>query len=510
MYNVPNYRCSRIPYKGLLREILHALFALELILAYFYILDLFKPSYVILFRGATWVRVYRLGLSDLGLYVILTLLAVSLALAVCAHKVGRFRVVKLSRLAYYILVALTVVSGLPLLYWVAYTWSPEPLLDCGFRPYRWVSELDAGLLHVYAPVYPFLLLATIYSWLPPVVGRVFGGRVRLEVGCKALDKANGYEPSAGVLARRLGLVSALLLGVFLPLIPYLPTINPGFRPASVDIRSGVGYSKRLNYMLSTDLWGAVEYAFYGRSGNRPLYLLLLYAITILGVPKEAVLNLEALFIAPMFALAVYSTARRLNGDGCYALLAMLAGLLGFNMTAGMFGGFFATWTALSLSYVCIGLTPSLMDGDRRALALCTAASTMALFMHPWTWSVLMAVLTAYLALQTLKSAGRGRFTVNKSLLTLLIVNAVVDVLKNSVTPGGGGLVTSVETLGRIVGFEDLLCLSRNLRRLSTTYLGGLLFNPLHMLLALIGILSLSRRGDRCSRLTLTWVAVTSA
>jgi hypothetical protein len=261
-------------------------------------------------------------------------------------------------------------------------------------------------------------------------------------------------------------------------------------------------------MLTTDGWNAVEYAFY-RGDNRPLYLLLLYALVNLGIPKQTVLNLEALFIAPLFALAVYVTAKRLSENSYHALLASLAGILGFNMTVNILGGFFMAWITLSLLYICICLTLSMMEGDVKSLILCIVTSILMLYIHPWTWSVLMAALTAYLIFQTVKSLKTDGLRVNRSLLTLLLVNAATDILKSIITPGLGGLTTSASTLSEYFGFKNLSNLAWNLNRLTRTYLGGLLFNPLHTLPALIGILSLFKRGDKYSQLILTWVAVAS-
>ena len=488
--------------KKFLVDIFYVLLALELVLAYFYTLDLFKPSYVILFRGATWVRVYKLGLSNQGFYALLPLLAVSLALGMCAYKAGGFRAIKPSKLACYVLAALTVASCLPLLYWVAYTWSPEPLLDCGFSPYRWVSELDAGLFHVYAPVYPLLLLATLYAWLPPAVGKLVKGRVRVRVRCRGVLKTAADCPLSGSARHPcLTLASAILLSIALPLIPYLPAINPEFRPASVDIRY---YSRWLGNMLTTDHWSAIEYAFYGmRNGNRPLYLMLLYGLTSLGIPRQVVLNFEALLISPLFALAVYFAAVRLSGDRLYVSLASLAAVLGFNMTVGMFAGYFAAWTALIPFYACIALTPGL---EERGLVGCLAASVAMLYIHPWTWSLLMAVLTVHLAS---KALGSGRL--DRRLLAVLLANAAADTLKTLVSPSYGGLTSSATILGneKRFGVTPLLDLPRSLRRLSTTYVGGLFLNPLHMLLALIGVLSLLGKRDRSSNLIVIWVALVS-
>jgi len=114
-------------------------------------------------------------------------------------------------------------------------------------------------------------------------------------------------------------------------------------------------------MLTSDCWGAVEYAFY-RGGGRPLYLLMLYTLISLGIPEQMVLNFEALLISPFFTLAVYYVAKRLSGSRLYASLASLAAVLDFNMTVGMIAVFFAAWTALILFYVCVALTLGLTGG----------------------------------------------------------------------------------------------------------------------------------------------------
>jgi hypothetical protein len=486
--------------KKILIEVFHILIALGIVLAYFYTISLFKPEYVILFRGVVWDKIYSIDST----YETLILLAVALTISVCVYTIDRFKVVKMAKVSMYVLAILTVVYGLPLAYWIAYIWSPQISQDHSLMR---LSELDAGISHVYASAYPLLLLATLYAWLPPIIAKAFKGHVRLKVRCDRTMSVNGgYDPLNSMLTGGLGLTFALFLSIALPLIPYLPSINPTFKPASVDIRS---YATSLNSMLMRDPLNALEYAFYSGLWGRALYMLMLYGLVGLGIPREAVLNFEALFTAPLLTLAVYFSAKRLSGEDSYATLASLAAVLGFNMTVNMFGGFFANWTALTLFYICIGLTPSLTKGDVKSLTLCIIASTATFYTHTWTWSILMATLTAYLALSTLESLRNGRLTVNKHLLILLIINATVDLLKNSLTPGRGGLTTSATTLSRHSGLENLLNLAWNLNRLTRTYLGGLLFNPLHMLLALIGILSIFKRRGEHSKLILVWVAVAS-
>jgi hypothetical protein len=490
------------------KEALYMLIALELFLAYFYTLDLFTPSYVILLRGISWVKVYRLGLLDKGFYGLLPLLAISLTLGICAYTTGGFREIRASRLAGYVLASLTLVYCLPLIYWIAYMLDPL-LLDQSLKPYRWISEPDAGLFHIYAPTYLLLLLVTLYAWLPQIIGGAFKGRIRLKIRCeKALYVAGNNHPLNSMLMEKLGFASALLLSIVLPLIPYLPTINPDFKPASVDIRY---YSSWLDNMLKVDCWNAIEYAFYGvDNGNRPLYLILLYSLTRLGIPREFVLNFEALFLAPLFTLSTYFAAKSLSGSSSYASLASLAGVLGFNMTVGMFGGFFAAWAALSLFYTCIALTPSLMKRSLKGLMGCILASIVMLYTHPWTWCLLICILTIYLTVSTFETLKSSRFKINTYILTVLIINATVELIKNMVTPRYGGLESSVQALSKNIelGLDQLMGF-RSINRISTTYLGGLLYNPLHILLALIGIISFLKKKDKNSKLILIWTATIS-
>jgi hypothetical protein len=504
------YRAGWALSKKIIIEVFHAFIALGIVLTYLYAISLFKPEYVILLRGVVWSRVYSIDLT----YETLILLAVALAVFVCVYAIDGFRAVKLAKVSVYVLAILTVVCGLSLAYWIAYMWSPQVSQDHSLIR---LSELDAGIFHIYAPLYPLLLLVMLYVWLPPAIGRVFKRRVRLSVGCsRALGRADNHKPSDNTFVERFGLASILLLSIVLPLIPYLPPINPDFKPVSVDIRY---YSMWLDYMLTADYWGAVEYAFCSiGNGNRPLYLMLLYCLVSLGIPKQLMLNFEALLISPFFALAVYYMAKRLSGSGIYAVSASLAGLLGFNMTVGMFAGLYAAWIALIPFYICIMSTLSLRE-SRWALAGSILTSTALLYIHPWTWCILMAILALHLIIQTLKSVEKGgNLKVDKQLLAVLASNISMDSLKTATSPYHGGLTCSIDILTKgkyfeiyvPFGFEYLLRLPQNLYRLSTTYMCGLFYNPFHMLLAFIGVLSFLNKKDEYSKLILLWVATISA
>lgn len=491
--------------KRLFAETLNLLAALTVILMYFYMLDLFQPYYVILHRGVTWLRIYDIRLTDGDLLGILPLIVVSIIL-IAYYATNGLNTISLVGLSTYSIATLIVINILPLFYWITYMYNPNEQTLTAYDP---LPYIDTGLFHVYAPVYPLLLLATLYAWLPTITIKSLGKNIRLRIKYyKPLNPLINASPSRSTSMERLSLTSIILLSIALPLIPHLPTINPAFKPVSVDIYY---YSKWLDNMLTGDAWNAIDYAFYGvGNGNRPLYLLLLYSLTRLGVPRHFVLNLEALFIAPFFALAVYYTAKHLSRDVHYAFFASLAGLLGFNMTVGMYAGFYAAWMALMPFYICVMLTPSI-GGTNRALIGLIFASIVTLYIHPWTWALMITILTFHLIIQIISSFKRGSLYINKNLLLTLLLNVGMDIFKTVFLTTQGGLISTVTILtkSRVFGFNSLLDLSRNLNRLTNSYVGGLFFNPLHILLALIGVLAISTRRDEHSKLLLLWIIASS-
>lgn len=164
------------------------------------------------------------------------------------------------------------------------------------------------------------------------------------------------------------------------------------------------------------------------------------------------------------------------------------------MTVGMMAGFYAAWTAPILFYLCVALTSSLGD-SRWALAGVLTASVTLLYIHPWTWIPLMAILAIDLAISMLRSI-RKKLKLDKNLLAVLIVNGLVDIFKTAISPAYGGVESSIPLA---VGVQrswlnNLLHQPWYMHRLMKSYVNGLFFNPLHVLLASVGALGLLKRG----------------
>ena len=77
-------------------------------------------------------------------------------------------------------------------------------------------------------------------------------------------------------------------------------------------------------------------------------------------------------------------------------------------------------------------------------------------------------------------------------------------------PNYGGLECSASyVLSRGFRLDQLMQSVSSLHRISTSHLDGLLYNPLHVILALIGIISLTKRRNEYSTLILVWVIIIS-
>jgi len=59
----------------------------------------------------------------------------------------------------------------------------------------------------------------------------------------------------------------------------------------------------------------------------------------------------------------------------------------------------------------------------------------------------MAILALHLAFSTLDSLRKGDFKLDKHLLTVLVGNAIADIVKTLTHPSYGGLASSTAVLG---------------------------------------------------------------
>ncbi|MEM2465671.1 MAG: hypothetical protein QXL85_08745, partial [Candidatus Bathyarchaeia archaeon] len=97
---------------------------------------------------------------DAGVYGLIPLVAIFTA--VCIYTVKGLKGASPVKVALYLLSALIVVNLIPLSYWVSYLYNPPLSIN---QIHGMISELDAELFYICAPMYPLLLMLTVYSWM---------------------------------------------------------------------------------------------------------------------------------------------------------------------------------------------------------------------------------------------------------------------------------------------------------------------------------------------------------
>jgi len=407
---------------------------------------------------------------------------------------------------------LVVVEVLALLGWVTY-----PFFH-GWKGWIWhFVEVENQLFYAWAPVCPLLFMVAAYIWLLKPLTKILGKmgkgfakaflRVDEWVGLVKTDEIRmPFTRYPKIL-----LFASMLLSVILAFYPYHPSLNPNGRFVAVDVHY---YFEWLGGLVSKPFPEALSYAFWEASdGSRPIYLLLLYAIkTVTGLSVGDVAKFELVFLAPLLVLSVYLFVKEGTGNRGYAALAALFTAFSYNITVGVFAGFYANIFALILGFLFFTLLLKYMSNfSRKTLAVLTVVLALIIFVHPWTWCELVAVTIAYLLVVLVWEKNLEEFKKKIYPLGLiLLVNFTVDIVKSLILKSLGGVQGAYKVTSAWLSLNELARLWLNLKISFTSFSSGFYTNPVILGLAIFGVLILAyRRKDDYSRILLAWVIVTS-
>jgi len=213
------------------------------------------------------------------------------------------------------------------------------------------------------------------------------------------------------------LILALMLTAAIVILPHLPTVNPQFKPISVDT------SYYTSFLREAENIGLTEALAKAGSG-RPLYLLTLYNLwKILGIDPVFLMDLlHPLMALTALTLTSFYTAYKLNGEESAGWAALLTPL-GYTATGFLAGGFQANSVALTPALLTLTVNPE----NPKKWILLTALLTLTGLIHPWTHLMYSAILAAY----NLKDKGKLLTVVAASALSYCIVYTVNTALTPS-------------------------------------------------------------------------------
>ncbi|MFZ7136928.1 MAG: hypothetical protein ACOWW1_00695 [archaeon] len=372
---------------------------------------------------------------------------------------------------------------------------------------------EMQLTNVCYPVLLVLLMVFAYSWVGEftVKGLLFGGEKKESVDGGGF--VSFFESSkVSLIIIVFSVVAALFIGYYNFAIAGAG--NPGF--SGVDVPD---YTRWLSEMLETNPAGALGYAL---KNDRFLYLVLQYlCFGVFGSSVEGFVTyvmpvvLMFLLMGSTFFLVKVGTRSLFH-----ASVAMLVTVFSFQVTVGIYAGFFANWFALVFVYCFYGILIRGLKGKSRSpflLILCGVFSVAVLYTHPWTWILLVIVILSAYIVTTLFLVYFRKKDVHdyswelKVLVVLLVVNLVMFYLKGLINAGSGAAVGGYVSVEKFdISLWNAFSLKYFLDRTFRWYVGGFYAFAPAIILGIVGVFSILDYEDRYNRLLLSWMLIASA
>jgi hypothetical protein len=388
-----------------------------------------------------------------------------------------------------------------------------PSLVFGDESWR-IAFTEAQITNILYPALPAILMLFAYSWIGEFT---FKGLLTRREEPEKEDANNDSIPyfkssKISIIIIVSSIVAALFIGYYNFAIAGAD--NPAF--PGVDIPHYIG---KLESMLNSTSIEAFSYAI---KDDRFLYLILQYfCFQVSGSSPE----LFVTYYMPVVLtfLLMFSTFFLVKvGRGLLpASTAMLVTVFSFQVTVGIYAGFFANWFALTFVYIFYGLLMRVLKLKNRSpflLVLSGVSSVAVLYTHPWTWILLvMMILSAYIVTTLLliyfrKKDIQGYIWELKVLAALLAANLVMFYVKGLLHVGSGAALVDgyIDVKTFKPSLWNAFALKYFLDRTFNWYVGGFYGYPLIIILAIMGIFSIFDYEDHYCRLLLNWILVASA
>ena len=266
----------------------------------------------------------------------------------------------------------------------------------------------------------------------------------------------------------------MLLSLVIALIPHQPQINPNGQQIGVDTDYYVNWINALSH--ATDYRDFFHQAFVVQSfGDKPLVLIFLFTITkFLNVTDSFfVLEHVPMILGPLLVLVTFYLTREMTSNDKQALLASFLTSISFQVTVGIYAGFYANWFALIIGYLSfLFLVRSLKySSSNQNLTIFSVLIIVLLFTHVHTWSVLVAVMSVLLIVMIkVKQYSKRRTAL---LLIILLSSVIFDVVRTSMTGSTTGIEKDIEFAKATgTGIEQFALRWSNLTRSVYSFLGG--------------------------------------
>jgi hypothetical protein len=295
------------------------------------------------------------------------------------------------------------------------------------------------------------------------------------------------------------------LAAFVGIYPYLPAINPPSLLVGVDVTYARQYAMVMKTMFPLQPGNAMHYVF---SEDIPVYLLTQYVVSKIVNSPDIGIRLIPVILSVLLVSSSYWFVSAATGDRLSSITVGLFAAVSFQITAGISGGLYANWLAVSEVFVFLALfATGLKKEDRRYVFPLGIISLFVQFTHPWTWFLLVALVVTYGLTSVLRiGAGAGNFrTEVMFVVSILLINFIPNLLYYFAS--GASRFTAVYQVLLDLNVGNVPSVVASLDTTLKLFLAGAMANPMIIILGIIGVLTLSDLRSSFNRLLLCWVAV---
>jgi len=402
----------------------------------------------------------------------------------------------------YLLSSVLLIEFPALLYWATAAINPSNTLGRG------AAFLETNLTYTLSPLSPWLYAALLFAWIwIPCV--LFLRRRITGKAARSIRESNTSAVTAKVEARKrskaqlFAILFLLGLSVFVGYYPYWH--NPEWL-VGTDVYWI--YKNPLDGIAGMSGLARFEQAL--KEHQSILLLVLLGAMETTGLTSYTILRYMPTLLTMMTALATFWFVNQLQTSTETSLLSAIASIMWIPTTIGIFTSLLANWSAVILWTIFLAV---LMKRDSKthvasAAILGSLFSLAILFIHPWSWGPFAAVTSLYLLATLLRrrfSNHQLTFCITFDLVGLAAGYVSFLMLKTSprafIADTLNYYAEPLRNPGTLLTFPDAI-------KYFTTMWSPFL-NPVLVIVAIAGVLATLRNGGGRSRLTLSWLCVTS-
>jgi hypothetical protein len=373
---------------------------------------------------------------------------------------------------------------------------------------RWIfPQIDLQMFNLLYPLTSWLFLLFLYSWIwIPALKRMLSGAA-ISKRTHTRFETHSLFPIPNTDSKHkldhkyvaLGLLLCLATAAFIAYYPY--THAPSSTLVGAD---SAHYYNRLNEMSQKGPLVALD-------SDRPFAYLLMYFVQQLsGSPPETTVIIMPVILAVCLSLAVFWFVRVGTKNELLALMASLFSSFSFQVTVGVFAYFVANWLAIVECFLMLVFLLKGFENNSWKYIIASALIGMAVLLtHPYTWDVLMAILVFYLAWIFVKRKPDRKLEM--ALLAVLLASNLVFYTAYSLTPSGKGVsyATGARDVTSGISISNFLNLQNGLSSMVQEWVGGILGNPLLLVLGVAGLFSLFDFKQNFNRIMLLWVLIPS-